>query len=126
MRFGIRLFSHFFFLCFCLTLFSCKSTALPSTETENTDLPVLIREESKEIDSLLSEIHLRSNVSSVRVFLNGEYQGNTALTLKNLSEGRYHLTLMKKGYESRDFFIDTQRGRSDSFYIPLELKKTGN
>lgn len=115
-------------------LCSCKSSQetskepalIPEAEDSSTaaslsesDLPVLECTHTEETGSLLCSITIRTNTPKVRIFLNGEFQGNSELTIEALSEGRYYLSAQKKGFDGADFFIDARRGRHDSFYIHL-------
>jgi len=52
----------------------------------------------------LAKIHRRStiktNVSDAYVYLNGNFQGKTPITILNLAEGRYQLRIEKEELSS--------------------------
>lgn len=71
-----------------------------------------------------TKIIIKSNVPNAEVFLNGNFEGNTNLTINNLSPGRYRLRVEKSGYRPKTYRIDVERGEERSFYVELE-KYTG-
>lgn len=71
-----------------------------------------------------TKIIIKSNVPNAEVFLNGNFEGNTNLTLNNLTPGRYRLRVEKSGYRPKYYRIDIAKGEERTFYIELE-KYTG-
>lgn len=81
-------------------------------------------EKTEKIQSLKSILHIKSNIKNVSVILNGENQGLTPITIKNLPAGIYHLKLERKGYESSVSTIELSPYREEYYYI--ELREEAN
>lgn len=67
-----------------------------------------------------SSVIISSNVTGASVYLNGNYQGNTPLTIKNLADGNYKLRIEKTHYETRQLTIRVRRGHEREYYIELK------
>lgn len=63
---------------------------------------------------------VKTNVQGASVYLNGNYQGTTPLTIKNLTEGRYRLRVEKTHYETRELYVRVRRGQERVYYIDLD------
>ncbi len=72
-----------------------------------------------QIDENNTKITIKCNVPDAEVFINGQFEGNTTLTLNGLPEGRYNLRIEKRGYEPRRYRIQVRRGQEETFYIEL-------
>ena len=64
----------------------------------------LLSEQTSQIEENKTEITIRCSVPGVYIFLNGELQGKTELTIRNLREGIYNLKLEKKGFLCYNIF----------------------
>lgn len=84
----------------------------------------MMSEKTVDIAEDRTSITIRCNVYGASVFLNGEYQGVTTLTISNLQPGRYTLRIEKEGYEPQEHFIRVRSAQSQTWYIELE-KNTG-
>ena len=84
------------------------------------DIPVLQAETVTATADGTESITIRANVRKVAVYLNGNYEGNTTLTLRNLVRGQYHLHLEKSGYHSADYMIAVTQGCAQTYFIALE------
>lgn len=62
----------------------------------------------------------KTNVKNCTIFLNGNYQGRSQLTLANLVEGFYLLRVEKNGYQFQENFVYIEHGKTKTFYIELQ------
>lgn len=83
-------------------------------------IPNLEAEETADLDISRIRVIFKTNVKACRIYLNGNFQGVSKLTLNNLIEGFYLLRVEKDGYKSQENFIYAERGKEKSFYIELE------
>jgi|WetSurMetagenome_2_1015567.scaffolds.fasta_scaffold58887_2 hypothetical protein len=81
-------------------------------------------EKTKELTEKETEISIRANIYNASVYLNGEYQGVTPLTISGLMPGCYDLLITGKGYEKRHYAIFVKKGESLSYYASIS-KITG-
>lgn len=114
-------FLTYVFLSLCTALFS---QAMEPLESQREATAQLQAESVSEIANTSTSITIRSSAGDAEVFLNGNYEGMTTLTLKNLPAGRYHLRVQKIGYETRHFVIIVRAGQSQEFYVELK-RRTG-
>lgn len=119
-----------FFICLISVAFSQNFSStiqeLPDLNTQLadeslTETSLLYAEKTKQFETTKTKITITSNVSDAAVFLNGQFEGNTNLTLTNLPEGRYFLRVEKNGYEPKRYRISVKRGQEETYYV--ELKK---
>ena len=80
----------------------------------------LLSEQTSQIEENKTEITIRCSVPGVYIFLNGELQGKTELTIRNLREGIYNLKLEKKGFETQFFEIEVKKSLSQTFYVEMK------
>ncbi len=99
---------------FSLTQASSKAAS------EAPDLSILESSSKKAIESKSTKITIDSSVPSAQVFLNGQYEGNTSLTISSLPAGTYNLRVEKKGYKTKRYRIHVRSGEYQHFYIELE------
>ena len=78
----------------------------------------------QEIKSELSKIYIQTDVSGVKIYLNGVYQGVSNLTISDHKEGYYSLKLVKDGYRTERLRIRVKGGRTQNFYVEMH-KWTG-
>ncbi|MCF0242347.1 MAG: PEGA domain-containing protein [Treponema sp.] len=64
-------------------------------------------------------IIIKTNVSNAEVYINGNYQGYTKLTLKNLRPGRYKLKLCKEYYCDISTWIEVRAGVAITYEFSL-------
>jgi len=69
-------------------------------------------------------IIIRTNVRKTSVFLNGEFQGLTPLTIKNLVPGQYRLAVQDTKGNRQLFLIEVKRSLSEYYYIELDRPAT--
>lgn len=102
----------------CLIAAACMAPPLRAAPQEQ--LPRGVSENRTEYRNERGcALRITANVSDVSVFLNGEYQGTTPLYVSGLVPGMYHITLEKRGYETRDFFAQFEDGSIRDFYIEM-------
>lgn len=77
-------------------------------------------EEEKNIQQDRTKVTFNANVKSCSIFLNGNMQGRTRLSLSSLIEGYYLLRVEKQGYITKENFVYIERGKEKSYYIELE------
>ncbi|MCR4821982.1 MAG: PEGA domain-containing protein [Treponema sp.] len=83
-------------------------------------IPNLEPEEISDTDPSKSKIIFKSSVKNCSVYLNGNLQGRTSLTLTNLVDGFYLLRLEKSGYLPQENFIYAEHGKNKTFYIEMQ------
>ena len=71
-----------------------------------------------------TQIAVRANVRKAAVFLNGNFEGVSPVTLRNLMRGQYHLRVEKTGYEAQDYLITVDSGCAQTYYIDLKKQET--
>ena len=84
------------------------------------ELLLLESEQTESIAQRHTCITVRANVKKCAVFLNGEYQGNTTLTIRELPQGLYHLQVQKSGYLVADYLAAVTDGKHEHYYVVLE------
>lgn len=103
-------------LCTLTLLFcSCASTDAPVAD----GIPLLESDQTELLPARKTKVTFRSSAKNCAIFLNGEYQGNTILSLNELAEGLYHLHAEKPGYESADYMVEIRAGYHEFYYIEL-------
>lgn len=108
-----------------LMVFPAFSHSLPAFDetysSENASKAMMMAPENKlAIDPGKTRITIKSNVRNADVWINGQYEGNTNLTINNLSPGSYYLKVQATGYAPRYFNISVRYGEDRTFYIELE------
>lgn len=83
-------------------------------------IPELECEESTDLDGLRTRVTFNANVPNCLVYLNGNLQGRTKLSLINLVDGIYLLRIAKDGYEIRENFITVDSGKAKTYYVELQ------
>lgn len=99
----------------------CISNINQESDYYTAEPEILTSEKKINIQKRKTKITIRANIQDAEVYLNGQYEGNTDLTINNLPEGRYHLRVEKDGYKPRRFVINVRAGEEEFYYI--ELKK---
>ena len=94
--------------------------ANPNTPIPGADDDFQFESEKRVEKKKESSITIKTNVSGASVYLNGNYQGSTPLTVKNLADGRYKLTVSKTHYETRTVYVYIRGGHERIYYIDLE------
>lgn len=79
-----------------------------------------LESEKKLVERKDSSLTIKSNVTGAHVYLNGNYQGTTPLTIQNLTQGRYHLRIDKDHYETRELYVTVRTAQERIYYIDLE------
>jgi hypothetical protein len=97
----------------------CASASVQSSERIAGTISPLAEEKNSAIDRKSTLVTVRANISDAEVYLNGQYQGLTPCTVKNLVPGTYRLTVQKNGYQERSFYVSVFPGRDSSFYVEL-------
>src|SRR5574344_261555 len=108
----IRLFAAACMLLFCVPVRPCAQEYELQSE-KRTD----IAEEH-------TQITIRCSTRNASVYLNGEYQGVTTLTINDLKPGRYMLRVEKEGYDPKEFLISVRSAQAQTWYVDLQ-KNTG-
>ena len=67
--------------------------------------PLLKSERKSAIASEATKITIKTNVPNSEIFINGNFEGYSTLTLTNLPEGKYNLKVEKKGYRPKRYRI---------------------
>lgn len=83
-------------------------------------IPELEAEEVSNLGAGRNRVVFKTNVKNCAIFLNGNLQGRSQLTLNNLIEGYYLLRVEKDGYDFQENFIYVEREKAKSFYIELQ------
>lgn len=84
-------------------------------------IPELKTEEVTDIPRNKTRAIFKTNVKGCSILLNGNFQGQSQLDLRNLVEGYYLLRTQKEGYIPQENFIYIEGGKSKIFYIELEM-----
>ena len=95
---------------------ACSSTQMPPQEA----IPLLKSEQTEAIAARHTQITLRANHKSCAIFLNGEYQGTTTLSIRDLPQGAYHLRLEKSGFAAADYLVTVSDGKHEYYYVELQ------
>ncbi len=82
--------------------------------------PLLKSERKSAIDRESTKITIKTNVPNSEIFINGNFEGYSTLTLTNLPAGKYNLRVEKKGYRPKRCRIKVINGEERVFYIELE------
>lgn len=83
--------------------------------------PELLKSDRKSaIEKEKTKITVKSNVPNAEVFLNGNFEGHTNLTVNDLPAGRYNLRVKKIGYKPKFYRINVPQGEERVFYVELE------
>lgn len=126
-----KIFCFFFILLFSLCAFSedflqeevseknesigNKTEAEQELLEENDEILIEEPELSTQI-SFGTRIQIRTSKTSELVFINGNFQGKTPLTIKNLLSGYYKLQIKTKN-ETKDFWIEVKDKRFDKYFF---------
>lgn|GEM_PF-1665680 len=114
-------------------LFSQEAKAEASEQAVSTDeagsqsaeafaiIPELKSEEETSIERNRTKATFKTNVKNCDIFLNGNNQGRSKLTLSNLIEGYYLLRVEKEGYIPTENFVYIEGGKAKTFYVELEM-----
>jgi hypothetical protein len=106
-----------------LACFAQTGTAQNTMPAANLDVegePEILKSERIQIiKNNRTKITIRSNVNNAAVFLNGQFEGNTDLTISDLPAGRYSLRIEKQGYEPKRYIISVRAGQEETFYVEL-------
>ena len=78
-------------------------------------------EETKDVPSGKSKAIFKTNVKSCMIYINGNNQGRSNLTLSNLIEGYYLLRVEKDGYKTQENFVYIENGKAKTFYVELQM-----
>lgn len=116
--FNLLFFAVFFI--FLTSTYSQQEEPMSALNIEQ-EPTVLKSEYSAALKDNRTKITIKSNVYNAAVFLNGQLEGNTTLTINDLPQGRYRLRVEKQGYEPKRYIINVRAGQEETFYI--ELKK---
>jgi hypothetical protein len=108
----IHLFAAVCILFFCAPVLPCLQEY--ELQSEKTD----------DISEDHTKITIRCSTRNASVYLNGEYQGVTTLTISDLKPGRYVLRVEKDGYDPKEFIISVRNAQSQTWYVDLQ-KNTG-
>ena len=111
----VRIFGIVFFL---IPLYA-QTAAIPMPE-------LLEPERVTEISDDSTSISFRCDAGTAHVYLNGNYEGDTTLTLKSIMQGQYRLRIEKDGYESKEYLVHVERGIAQDYYIVLEKNALKN
>ena len=84
-------------------------------------IPELEAEETKDVPSGKSKAIFKTNVKSCMIYINGNNQGRSNLTLSNLIEGYYLLRVEKDGYKTQENFVYIENGKAKTFYVELQM-----
>ena len=94
--------------------------SMPAANLDAEGEPQILKSEKIQIiKNNKTKITIRSNVNNAAVFLNGQFEGNTDLTINDLPAGRYSLRLEKQGYEPKRYIINVRGGQEETFYVEL-------
>ena len=94
--------------------------SMPAANLDTEGEPQILKSEKIQIiKNNRTKITIRSNVNNAAVFLNGQFEGNTDLTINDLPAGRYSLRLEKQGYEPKRYIINVRGGQEETFYVEL-------
>ena len=67
--------------------------------------------------SSVNKITIRCQKEDCGIFLNGEYQGLSPVTISDLVPGTYYLQVKKSEYKDLDFFIQVKKDQSLYYYV---------
>ncbi|MBQ4378644.1 MAG: PEGA domain-containing protein [Treponema sp.] len=83
-------------------------------------IPELQAEETNSLVQGRTKAVFKTNVKNVSVYLNGNLQGRTNLTISSLVEGYYLLRLEKEGYQPQEYFVYIENSKEKIFYIEFQ------
>lgn len=84
-------------------------------------IPELKAEEESNIERNRTKATFKTNVKNCSLYLNGNFQGRSPITLTNLIEGYYLLRVENPGYIPKENFLYIEGGKARTFYIELEM-----
>ena len=84
-------------------------------------IPELKAEEESNIERNRAKATFKTNVKNCSLYLNGNFQGRSPITLTNLIEGYYLLRVENPGYIPKENFLYIEGGKARTFYIELEM-----
>jgi len=84
-----------------------------------TDSNTTIESENDLSNKNSSSVTIKTNVSDAYVYLNGNFQGKTPITILNLAEGRYQLRIEKKNFLPYETIIVVSKGRNRVYQIDM-------
>lgn len=118
-------FSIFIFLFFTISVFSQIEISKEKQISQNTENLTFLQEniraeKSISLDEKSTRITIKTNVQNAEIYLNGQFEGNSPLTLNNIAEGRYFLKVQKNGYKTKHYRISIKKGVEESYYVELE------
>ena len=108
--------------------FFCTARGISDSSASNKIQEQLIPVPSAEARPLEAEtvseasetvLFVKTNIKDCSVFLNGEYQGRTPLTLYSLTPGAYPLSVRKAGYTATVYSITLSHNIESRFYVSL-------
>ena len=83
------------------------------------EIPLLESEQTVALSPRHTQVTFRASAKKCAVYLNGEYQGNTPLSIRDLPQGLYHLRVAKHGYADADYMVSVTDGRHEHYYVAL-------
>lgn len=86
-------------------------------------IPELEPAEVKDIEAERLRVILNTDAKNCRIYLNGNFQGLSKLTVSNIADGYYLLRVEKTGYVTQERFVLFERGKEKSFYVELSPKE---
>ncbi|MFC2084595.1 serine/threonine-protein kinase [Bacteroidota bacterium] len=112
-----------------LSIFIVNNFLDTPSEVEQSEDPVIrneIKDDSIRVKNeiIYGSMNVRSNPSEARIYLNGDYIGQTPMEIDSLIDGIYTLRLRKSGYE--DFTnneVKIYRGESNNLDVSLSRVK---
>lgn len=64
-------------------------------------------------------LRVKTDVSDVEVWLDGESVGRTPLTLRDINTGKRRIALLKDGYEDQQQEVEVSPGKSNSVFVVM-------
>ncbi|MCR4741715.1 MAG: PEGA domain-containing protein [Treponema sp.] len=74
----------------------------------------------KETKDQSTVLEIKTNVFGADVYINEVYLGKTNLTVLDYLSGNYFLKVSKKGYETKKYQLEIQKGYHQTYYIELK------
>jgi len=84
-------------------------------------IPELEAEEVSDLSFGRTKAVFKTSVKSSAIYLNGNLQGRTPLTVSSLVEGYYLLRAEKEGYKPVENFVYIENSKAKTFYVELEM-----
>ena len=109
-------------ICIWLVFAAAEGKALSENDMPNASPPqiYLSAERIVIIEEYKTSLSIRTNTQDAAVYIDGTYRGQTPCSFTNIASGVHSLKIVKRGYESKSFFINLNAGQNTSFYIELE------